>query len=71
MIAARIARRLVRKIVKPAALLWTKHQLAQAEKRAEHFMNMRSQIVPLELRELYERKRAVQLTAKRNRIQNW
>jgi hypothetical protein len=66
--AARIARRLVRKIIKPAALLWTRHQLAQAEERAEHFMNMRSQIVPMEL---YERKRAVKLTARRNQIQNW
>jgi hypothetical protein len=68
MIATRIARRLMRKIAKPAALWWTNRQLAEAEERAQHFMDMRAQVVPFELR---ERKRAVQLTAKRNQIQGW
>jgi hypothetical protein len=65
---ARIARRLVRKITKPAALWWTNHQLAKTEERAEYFMNMRAQVVPFELR---ERRRAVELTARRNAIQGW
>lgn len=68
MIAARIARRIVRKITKPIALWWTSRQLAQAEERANHFMNMRNQVVPYELR---ERRRSVELTAKRNQIRNW
>jgi hypothetical protein len=68
MIATRILRRLMRKIAKPAALWWTNRQLAEAEERARHFMDMRAQVVPFELR---ERKRAVQLTAKRNQIQSW
>jgi hypothetical protein len=68
MIATRIARRLMRKIAKPAALWWTNRQLAEAEERAQHFLELRAQVVPFELR---ERRRAVQLTAKRNSIQNW
>lgn len=68
MIATRIARRLMRKIAKPAALWWTNRQLAKAEQRANELQDLRAQVVPFELR---ERKRAVQLTAKRNEIQSW
>jgi len=68
MIAARIARRLARKLVKPAALWLNARALARAEERAAHFMNLRSQVVPFELR---ERKRAVRLTARRNQIAGW
>lgn len=68
MIAARITRRILRKLTKPIALWWTNRQLAQAEERAKYFMDMRSQVVPFELR---ERRRTVELTAKRNQIQQW
>ena len=68
MIAARIARRLARKLVKPAALWLNARALARAEERADPFMNLRSQVVPFELR---ERKRAVRLTARRNQIVEW
>jgi hypothetical protein len=68
MAAARIARRLVRKIVKPAVLWWTGHQLRRSEVLADHYHELRSQIVPLELR---ERRRQVELTARRNQIQGW
>jgi hypothetical protein len=68
MIATRIARRLVRKITKPAALWWINYQLAHAEERAQHFQNLRMQVVPHELR---ERRRTVELTAKRRQIESW
>jgi hypothetical protein len=66
--ATRIARRLMRKIAKPAALWWTNLQLARCEYRADHFYVQRVQSIPMELA---ERKRQVALTAKRNSIQNW
>lgn len=68
MIAARLLRRLMRKITKPFALWWTLRQLDKTNQRADHFLNLRSEIVPMELR---ERRRAVQLTARRNHIQSW
>jgi hypothetical protein len=68
MIAARIARRLVRKLAKPAALWWTGRQLRRAEDRANHFMNLRAQVVPFELR---ERRRTVELKAQHNQISTW
>lgn len=68
MIAARVARRLVRKIVKPAALWLNARRLAVAEERAEHLMHLRAHIVPLERA---ERVRAVQLVGKRNQIRAW
>ncbi|MGZ3349145.1 MAG: hypothetical protein ACXU89_09395 [Xanthobacteraceae bacterium] len=68
MIAARITRRIVRKITKPMALWWTNRQLAQAEERANYFMDMRNQVVPFEL---HERRRTVELTAKLRQIENW
>jgi hypothetical protein len=68
MIAARIARRLVRKITKPLALWWTNYQLARCEYRADHFYVMRVQSIPMELA---ERKRQIALTAKRRQIEGW
>jgi Holliday junction resolvase-like predicted endonuclease len=68
MIAARITRRLVRKLAKPAALWLTQRALRRAEARADYFLDLRNQVVPFELA---ERKRAVQLTARRNHIQGW
>jgi hypothetical protein len=68
MIAARIARRLVRKLAKPAALWLNARALARAEARAEHFYCLRVQSVPMELD---ERKRQIVLTARRREISNW
>jgi hypothetical protein len=68
MTAARIARRLVRKIVKPAALWINARRLAAAEERADHLMHLRADIVPMERA---ERVRAVQLVGQRNQIRTW
>lgn len=68
MTAARIARRLVRKLVKPAALWLTQRALRRAEERADYFLQLRAQVVPFELR---ERRRTVELTARRNQIAGW
>lgn len=68
MTAARIARRLVRKAVKPVALWLNARQLARSEERADHFYCMRVQSVPMELD---ERKRQVALTARRRQIEGW
>lgn len=68
MIAARIARRLGRKIAKPVALWLTQRALRRAEERADYFLQLRSQVVPFELR---ERRRTVELTARRNQIAGW
>lgn len=68
MIAARIARRLVRKLAKPAALWLTARALRRAEERAEYLMQVRRQIVPIEHA---ERLRAVQLVGRRNQIRAW
>jgi hypothetical protein len=68
MIAARIARRLVRKLAKPAALWWTGQQLRRSEMLADHYHSLRNELVPLERQ---ERVHAVRLVARRNRIHNW
>lgn len=68
MTAARIARRLVRKIVKPAALWWNSQQLQRSEMLADHFRRLRTELVPLERR---EREQAVRLVGRRNEIRNW
>lgn len=68
MTAARIVRRLVRKLAKPAALWLAERALRRAEARAEYLMQMRRQIVPIERA---ERVRAVQLVGRRNQIRSW
>lgn len=68
MTAARVARRLLRKIAKPVALWLNAQALRDAEERADHFYCLRVQSVPLE-RE--ERKRQIALTARRNQIAGW
>lgn len=68
MTATRILRRLVRKLVKPAALWLTVRALRRAEARAEHFQRMRAQVVPFEKA---ERERAVRLIGRRNQIRSW
>jgi hypothetical protein len=67
-ISTRVARRLVRKLAKPAALWLAKRALRQAEERADYFLNLRNQVVPFELA---ERRRTVELTARRNQIEAW
>lgn len=68
MTVARIARRLVRKIVKPVALWWTARALREAEDQADFYMHLRRAAVPMERR---QRERAVQLVGRRNEIRTW
>jgi hypothetical protein len=66
--AARIARRLVRKIVKPVALWLADFQIAEAEAQAEHYAQLRADLVGME-KDM--RVHAVVLIARRNEIRNW
>lgn len=68
MIAARIARRLARKLVKPAALWLVNGQLAGSKAREQDMIFARGITIPLE-RE--ERLLQVRLVARRNVIRNW
>lgn len=68
MIAARIARRLVRKLVKPMALRLADFQIAEAEAQADHYMRMRADLVGME-KDM--RVHAVVLAGRRNEIRNW
>lgn len=68
MTAARIARRMVRKIVKPAALWWNARALREAEDQADFYMHLRRSVAPMER---HQRERAVQLIGRRNQIRGW
>ena len=68
MSAARIARRLVRKAIKPAALWLNARQLASSEAREQDLIIARGITVP---RERYERHLQVELVARRNQIRGW
>jgi uncharacterized DUF497 family protein len=68
MTAARIARRLARKIVKPLALRLADFQIAEAEAQADHYARMRGDLVGME-KDM--RVHAVVLIARRNEIRNW
>jgi hypothetical protein len=68
MIAARIARRLVRKLVKPVALWLAERALREAEDQADFYMHVRSNIIEFEKR---ARVRTVQLAGRRNQIRGW
>lgn len=68
MTAARIARRLVRKIVKPAALWLTDRALTASAGEAARLLQMREDIVGLVRT---ERIREVRLMARRKQISNW
>ena len=68
MTAARIARRLVRKLIKPVALWWTARALREAEDLADFYMHLRRSVPPMERR---QRERAVQLVGRRNEIRTW
>lgn len=63
-----IARRLVRKIVKPVALWWTDRTLREAEDDADFYMHLRGSLVAVEKK---ARARAVQLVGRRNEIRTW
>ena len=66
--AARIARRLVRKIVKPAALWLNALQLRDAEEDADFYKQMRDNLVVVEKK---ARVRAGRLVGRRNEIRTW
>lgn len=66
--AARIARRLVRKLVKPVVLWWTDRALREAEDQADFYMHL-SRSAPRV--ERYQRERAVQLIGRRNQVRTW
>lgn len=66
MIATRIARRLMRKLVKPAALWWTNRKIRRAIARVAYFERLLGNLVPKDVK--YD---VIQLIAKRNQIQSW
>jgi len=68
MTAARIARRLVRKLIKPVALWWNELQVAEAEAHADHYHRLRTDLVEMEK---YMRVHAVVLAARQNEIRTW
>lgn len=68
MTAARIARRLARKVAKPLALWLIELQMAEAEAHAHHYMELRTDLVGMELD---MRKHAVVLAERRNQISSW
>jgi Asp-tRNA(Asn)/Glu-tRNA(Gln) amidotransferase C subunit len=68
MTAARITRRLVRKLIKPAALWLTDREMTACAYEAERLLQMREDIVDLVTN---ERLREVQLIQRRNTIRNW
>lgn len=66
--ATRIARRLLRKLVKPAALWLVELQIAEAEAHAEHYRELRADLVGME-RGMQQH--AVVLIGRRNEIRTW
>lgn len=66
--AARIARRLVRKLVKPAALWLNDRALRQSEAQFAHFQTMRGLLPHYEQ---HEKLRQVKLIGRRNQIRTW
>jgi hypothetical protein len=66
MIAARIARRLVRKITKPAALLLTDLKIRRAQARVAYFERLLCGLTPHDLK-----RDVVDLIARRNQIRSW
>jgi len=68
MSAARIARRLVRKLVKPVALWWTGRALREAEDLVDFYAHLRRSVPPMERS---QRERQVELIVRRNQIRGW
>jgi hypothetical protein len=67
-IAVRIARRLVRRLTKPAALWLNAQQLRRSEVLANHYHELRTELIGMELD---MRKQAVVLAERRNQIRTW
>jgi len=67
-VATRIARRLARKAVKPAALLLVEAQLRTNQARVEQLINPPRILVPVQRK---ARKRQIKLIARRNQIREW
>lgn len=67
-VAIRIVRRLVRKVVKPAALLLIEAQLRSSEARESDCITARGMTIAVERD---ERKRQVELISRRNVIRGW
>jgi hypothetical protein len=68
MTAAHITRRLVRKLAKPLALYLADLKVAEAEAQADHYCELRSDLVVMELD---MRKHAVRMAERRNQIAGW
>lgn len=66
--AARIVRRLARKLTKPVALRWTAWQLEKSKDDVSHFESVR---VYLANKEQQEALRQVRLLRRRNQIAGW
>lgn len=66
--AARIVRRLARKLTKPVALRWTVWQLEKSKDDVSHFESVR---VYLANKEQQEALRQVRLLRRRNEIAGW
>lgn len=67
-VAARIVRRLARKLTKPVALRWTVWQLEKSKDDVSHFESVR---VYLANKEQQEALRQVRLLRRRNEIAGW
>ena len=68
MTAARIARRMVRKLVKPIALKLAERSYDASEAEAQRLLAMREDIIALVTA---ERLRQVQMIMRRNQIAGW
>jgi uncharacterized coiled-coil DUF342 family protein len=68
MTAARITRRLARKLLKPLALYLADLQVAEAQAQADHYKQLRRDLVGMERN---MREHAVHLVGRRNQISGW
>lgn len=64
--AARIARRLVRKIVKPVALWLADQKIRRAQDRFEYFDRILCGLTPYDLK-----RKVIVLTARKREIEGW
>lgn len=68
MIAARIARRLARKVMKPLALRWNAWQLKKSREEVDYFESFRARLAQCEAE---QHRRQVRLLRARNQIAGW
>ena len=66
MIPARIARRLVRKLIKPVALWLADRKIRRAQERFAYFDRILCGLTPYDLK-----RKVVELTARRREIEGW